>query len=65
MIKARNMGGIQLLADADYSSSFVKAYQINGIPRYILIDPKGKIVTADAPRPSDSKLIELFGELGL
>jgi hypothetical protein len=65
MIKARNMGGVQLLADVGFSSSFVKAYQINGIPRYILIDPKGKIVTADALRPSNPKLIELFGGLGL
>jgi hypothetical protein len=63
MIKARNMGGIQLLAKADDSSSFVKAYQINGIPRYILIDPQGNVVTADAPRPSDPKLIELFNKL--
>ena len=66
MIKAREMGGVQLLADeGDYSSSFVRAYQINGIPRYILLDPEGKIVTANAPRPSDSDLIKLFDELGL
>jgi hypothetical protein len=65
MIMARDMGAIQLLADAGKSSFFVKAYQINGIPQYILIDPQGNVVTADAPRPSDIELIELFDELGL
>lgn len=36
---------------------------IQGIPRFILIDPQGNIVTANAPRPSDKKLKELFDEL--
>ena len=37
---------------------------IDNIPS-ILIDPKGNIVKANAPRPSDEKLIELFNEIGI
>lgn len=63
MIKNRELGGIQLMADAAWKSQFVTDYAIEGIPRFILIDPNGKIVNADAPRPSSPKLIELFNEL--
>ncbi|MGH1388269.1 TlpA family protein disulfide reductase [Kordia sp.] len=63
MIKNRELGGIQLMADNAWKSQFVTDYAIEGIPRFILIDPNGKIVNADAPRPSSPKLIELFNEL--
>jgi DNA-binding beta-propeller fold protein YncE len=33
---------------------FSKDYNVNSIPRFILIDPDGKIYNADMPRPSDS-----------
>ncbi|AUC23552.1 hypothetical protein BTO15_16230 [Polaribacter sejongensis] len=65
MVTNKKMGGIQLIADKNWSSEFVSEYQINGIPRFILLDPKGNIVDAHAPRPSDSKLIDLFNELNL
>lgn len=61
MIEDKAMGGIQLFAGEDYS--FQQAYQINSIPRFLLIDPDGNIVSADAPRPSDPKLKELFDSL--
>jgi thiol-disulfide isomerase/thioredoxin len=57
----RQLSGVQLWAGKDYS--FQQAYQINSIPRFILIDPNGKIVDQNAPRPSDPRLIELFNEL--
>ena len=63
MIKDKELGGIQLFADNDWNSKFVTDYLIKGIPRFILIDPTGNIVTANAPRPSNKKLIELFDEL--
>lgn len=63
MIKDKELGGIQLMADNAWQSKFVTDYAIEGIPRFILIDPNGKIVNADAPRPSSPKLIELFNEL--
>lgn len=65
MIAEKKLGGIQLLADKDFESDFVVDYVIKGIPRFILIDNNGNIVSADAPRPSDEKLLELFNSLGI
>ena len=62
-VKAKQMGGIQLWSGKDFS--FQKAYKINGIPRFILVDPKGNIVDANAPRPSEPRLTELFTSLGI
>lgn len=57
------LGGIQLLADNDFKSDFVQGYKINAIPRFILINPEGKIVNADAPRPSSPELATLLDSL--
>lgn len=43
-----------------YDASFVKKYGINSIPRYIIIGKDQKIISADAPRPSDPELKDLI-----
>jgi len=63
MIKDDKLGGIQLFSENDWNSKFVKDYQITGIPRFILIDPKGNIVDANAPRPTNPRLVALFDSL--
>lgn len=60
-VSDNKLKGIQLLINKD--NSFREAYKVSVIPRYLLIDPKGNIVDADAPKPSDPKLIALFNEL--
>ena len=65
MVADKELKGIQLFADNAWKSDFVKKYAIDGIPRFILLDAEGKIVNADAPRPSDPKLKEVLTELGL
>ncbi|KAB1068158.1 TlpA family protein disulfide reductase [Tamlana haliotis] len=65
MVDDKDLGGIQLFSDKSWSSEFVKGYLIKGIPRFILIDPSGNIVSANAPRPSDHKLINLFDDLSI
>ena len=55
-VVTKELAGIQLFADNDWNSDFVKAYGINGIPRFILIDPQGNIVNANADRPSSPAL---------
>ena len=65
MVKGENLTGIQILADKDWRSEFVTAYNITGIPRFILIDPEGKIYDANAPRPSDPRLKDLLNSLSL
>jgi thiol-disulfide isomerase/thioredoxin len=62
-VSEKELGGIQLFADKDWSSEFMKSYGINSIPRFILIDPKGNIVKSDAERPSSPKLQEELDKL--
>lgn len=65
MVNDMSLGGTQLFADNDWNSQFVKDYGIEGIPRFILVDPEGNIVNADAPRPSNPRLVELFNSLNI
>ncbi len=62
-VKRKNMKGVQLWSGQDFS--FQQAYQINSIPRFILIDPEGKIINSNASRPSDPSLKSLFTSLGI
>ncbi|MEL1246220.1 TlpA disulfide reductase family protein [Flavobacterium sp. DGU11] len=63
MVEEKQMGGIQLFADNNWSSAFVQAFGINSIPRFLLIDPNGNVLNADAPRPSDPALRAEFDKL--
>lgn len=62
-VKDKQLGGTQLLADNNWNSDFIKAFGINSIPRFILIDPTGKVVDSDALRPSNPKLLEKLDKL--
>ncbi len=62
MVNEEAMGGIQLFAPEGSKSQFIMDYRNIGIPRFILIDPEGKIVNSVAPRPSSDELIRLFEE---
>lgn len=64
MIADKKMGGIQLFADKNWESDFVKAYRINSIPRFIFIGPSGNVLNANAPRPSNGNGIKaLFSDI--
>jgi len=63
MVEEKELTGIQIMAPNGWESDFVKAYKINGIPRFILIDPDGNVVDPDAPRPSNPKLREVLETL--
>ncbi|MFI0428916.1 TlpA family protein disulfide reductase [Mariniflexile sp. HMF6888] len=65
MIADKELSGVQLFAPNGWLSQFVMDYKIKGIPRFILIDPNGNIVTPDAPRPSSPELTELFTSLNI
>jgi thiol-disulfide isomerase/thioredoxin len=62
-VKEKELGGVQLFADNDWNSKFVTDFGITGIPRFILIDPKGNVVNANAERPSSPKLQEELDKL--
>lgn len=63
MVGDKSLGGTQIIADNDWKSEFTTAYGVNSIPRFILIDPKGNVVDADAKRPSDPGLTEQLDKL--
>ncbi|MEL4454670.1 TlpA disulfide reductase family protein [Lutimonas vermicola] len=65
MIEDKDLRGIQIMADKGWDSDFLRAYNITGIPRFILIDPKGNIINSDAPSPSDPYLKEVLSTLSL
>ncbi|RAV27931.1 TlpA family protein disulfide reductase [Sinomicrobium soli] len=65
MIRDKKLGGIQLLADKDWESSFVKEYLIREVPRFIILDPEGHIVDYNAPVPSSGKLQDIFDGLDI
>ena len=65
MVEEKKLGGIQILADKSFNSQFVLDYNIKSIPRFILIDPNGKIISPNTAKPSDPELITLFNELNI
>ena len=65
MVNEKELGGTQLFADNSWDSEFTRAYAINSIPRFILIDPNGLIVDSDAKRPSNPALKKQLKELGI
>ncbi|ADB36843.1 TlpA family protein disulfide reductase [Spirosoma linguale] len=44
-------------------SQLYKKYNISTIPRYLLIDKQGNLISDDAPRPSDPKIREKLNNL--
>jgi len=52
--------GIELIAN--YDESIGKYYKIDGIPRLMIFDKEGKIVTVDAPRPSSPGFRKLIDQ---
>lgn len=53
-VASEELGGVQLFASG--WSDIAKFYNIKGIPRFMVFDKKGNIVSADAPRPSSKEL---------
>ncbi|MBO9153635.1 TlpA family protein disulfide reductase [Chitinophaga sp. GCM10012297] len=53
-IKSEELGGVQLFASG--WSDIAKFYNIKGIPRFMVFDKQGNIVSTDAPRPSNKEL---------
>lgn len=54
MLDQKDLGGTQLLAEEGFKSSICQDYKISGIPRFILIDKKGRIIDVKAPRPTQN-----------
>lgn len=61
MVQQKKLKGIQLHMGTD--KTIMDGYNINGIPRFILLDRDGRIVSANMSRPSDAKTIQVLKEL--
>ena len=48
------------LLTTNFTSNFAKSYKLNSIPRYMLYNKSGEIISSNAPRPSDKELKLLF-----
>ncbi|MBP6532324.1 MAG: redoxin family protein [Bacteroidia bacterium] len=56
------MEGIQVISPGNWSSKVCKYYQINSIPRYMIMGKSGDIVDFNAKRPNDPALIDQLRE---
>lgn len=65
-ILEHKLKGIQLWSKNAWNNqndAFMKSYAISSIPRFILLDPEGKIIDGNAPRPSNPKIQEILDSL--
>lgn len=63
MVKEKKVGGIQLIADKDFDSDFMKFFNVSVIPRSILLDPNGNVVSSAGLRPSDEATKLMFDKI--
>ncbi|MBO6515125.1 MAG: TlpA family protein disulfide reductase [Bacteroidia bacterium] len=61
-LRTKETSGIQLFAEAD-QTAFFEHFLINAIPRFLIIDREGKIVSHEALRPSSDELASQFEDL--
>ena len=60
-VEDKDLGGVQLFASG--WSQIAKDYDITSIPRFMLFDPEGKIVSTNASRPSNPRTTVLLKSL--
>ena len=58
MVAEKELGGVQLWANG--WSKITKDYAIFGIPRFMLFDNEGNVISTNAPRPSSDEIRELL-----
>ena len=59
----KKIEGITLIKGLGCDYDVAKAYQISGVPSFKLIDKEGRIIDANAPRPSSSEIRKVLNEL--
>ena len=58
----KKVGGLQLIADKGLQADFMKFLNVSLIPRNVLIDPQGNIISSAGLRPSDKATREALGK---
>jgi len=64
MVEKYELSGIQLWAGKK-ELKLSEDYVIERLPRFFIIDPEGKMVVSEAPRPFDPELKKIFSTLGI
>ncbi|SEM68468.1 Thiol-disulfide isomerase or thioredoxin [bacterium A37T11] len=59
-VARHHMKGKQLWVDEANNKIFSGKFNMTEIPRFVLLDPEGKVVDANTPRPSDKRIRALF-----
>ena len=62
-VASHELGGVQLHGNIEGPTNIRTLYGITGIPRFMLFDKQGNIVSTDAPRPSSPEIIPLLTRL--
>ena len=62
-VKENEMVGHTLMADNAFKDEMMIKYGVKAIPRFILIDPKGNIVSSNTPQPRDAAFREYLKKL--
>lgn len=65
LISERQLHGEHYLLVEDASRLFMGQYRVGGFPAYMIVNKKGKILTANAPRPSElEQLVKYIDDTG-
>jgi thioredoxin-related protein len=63
MIKQLNLTGEHYRANSTVHQELNEQFDVRSIPRYVLIDKKGKVVSANATRPSSPAVADEIKKL--
>ncbi|TAL67364.1 MAG: AhpC/TSA family protein [Bacteroidetes bacterium] len=61
-VKEKKLPGIHIYLEKQFNNILVKKYMISGVPTFVLIDKKGLIINANAPRPSADNIVEYINK---
>jgi len=62
-VRKEKLEGVQVWLDAANNKQISQAFNILQIPRFVLLDDQGRIVDANAPRPSDDRIRTILDKL--
>ena len=64
-VTEKELTGVQILSLSQRGglAEIMELYMLQGIPRFIMVDPDGNLIDAGASRPSDEKTRKIFEEL--
>jgi thiol-disulfide isomerase/thioredoxin len=62
-VAKEHLPGLHVWGNTGEADAITKLYQISGIPRFLLFDKQGNIVSVNAPTPSSNALVPLLNKL--